>query len=71
MARKANKEDMKKLDQAIQQKKGKKSGFFARKLGWSREKTNRNLTSLNDAGYLYYEDDEGGLYPFDENDNDE
>lgn len=70
MARKANQKDMKKLNDAIQKNQGKKSGFFARAFGWSREKANRGLVSLNDNGYLYYEDDDGGLFPFDKDDLD-
>ena len=68
MARKANPNDLHKLNRAIYQNQGQKSGFFARRFGWSREKTNRHLVSLNDDGYLYFEDESGRLYPFDSDD---
>ncbi|MCA9925110.1 MAG: hypothetical protein KC421_22205 [Anaerolineales bacterium] len=65
MARKANKNELQRLDDAIGSQPGHKSGFWARRFGWSREKTNRHLTTLNDEGFLYFEDDRGGLHPFD------
>jgi DNA-binding IclR family transcriptional regulator len=65
MARKANKQELYALDEAIGAEPGRKSGFWATLFGWSREKTNRHLTTLNDDGYLYYEDERGGLYRFD------
>ena len=65
MARKANKKELQNLDKAIKEKPGNRSGFWARLFGWAREKTNRHLTTLNDDGYFYYEDDSGGLHHFD------
>lgn len=65
MARRANTRELRKLDEAIVSQPGQKSGFWARTFGWSREKANRHLTTLNDRGRLYYEDDQGRLYPFD------
>ena len=64
MARKANKKELQQLDAAIESQPGYRSGFWANLFGWSREKTNRHLTTLNDDGYLYYEDDRGGLHRF-------
>lgn len=64
MARKANKKEIRALDEAIESQPGHKSGFLARLFGWSREKTNRHLTTLNDEGYLYFEDENGGIHPF-------
>lgn len=64
MARKANQEDLERLDEAIHENPGQRSGFFARTFGWSREKAARHLVSLNDEGHLYYEDEKGGLFPF-------
>ncbi len=66
MARKANEKELQMLDKAICSEPGRRSGFWAGVFGWSREKTNRHLTTLNDRGRFYYEDDQGGLYPFDE-----
>lgn len=65
MARKANSRELRKLDEAIASQPGQRSGFWAQVFGWSREKTGRHLTTLNDQGRLYYEDDSGRLYPFD------
>jgi len=65
MARKADSRELQELDKAIVSQPGQRSGFWAQVFGWSREKANRHLTTLNDKGYLYYEDDQGGLYPFD------
>lgn len=70
MARKADQDDLKKLDQAIRRQPGRKSGFWARKFNWSREKVSRHLTTLNDQGKYYFEDDRDGLYPFDTDDPD-
>lgn len=68
MARKADWQELQELDEAIISEPGHKSGFWARVFGWPREKANRHLTTLNDQGYLYYEDDDGRLYPFDPDD---
>lgn len=65
MARKANKDELHRLDKAIKTQPGNRSGFWATIFGWSREKTNRHLTTLNDEGHLYYEDDNRGLHYFD------
>ena len=71
MARQPNREDMYKLNDGIHQDHGQKSGFFARVFGWSREKTARHLVSLNDEGFLFYEDDDGRLFPFNRDEFDE
>ena len=70
MARRADGKELDRLDQAISAQPGYRSGFWARVFDWSREKTNRHLTTLNDRGRLYYEDDKGRLYPFDPDDLD-
>lgn len=67
MARKVDQKDIRKLDEAIEKIPGRKSGYWARKFGWSRQKTTRYLTSLNDQGQFYYEDECGGLFPFKRN----
>jgi hypothetical protein len=64
MARKADVKKLKELDRAISSQPGRRGGFWARVFGWSREKVNRHLTTLNDQGCLYYEDEDGGLHPF-------
>jgi len=63
MSRKADRNGLQNLKQAIEQNPGERPGFFARLLGWSCEEVSRGLTSLNDEGILLYEDDGGGLYP--------
>ena len=65
MARKANQDELERLARGIEQQPGKRSGFFARLFGCTREKISRQLVTLNDQERLYYEDDGGGLYPFD------
>ncbi len=63
MGRKANEVELKQLDEAIHIRPGRKSGTWAGLFNWSREKVNRHLATLNEQGYLYYEDEEGRLYP--------
>lgn len=65
MSRKPNEKEIAKLRRVIERQPGQKSGTFARKLNWSREKVARRLVTLNDRGVLFYEDDQGRLYPFD------
>lgn len=65
MGRKADQEELRMLDEAIRAKPGCRSGTWANLFKWSREKVNRHLTTLNQQGYLYYEDDEGRIYPVD------
>ena len=48
----------------IEENPGIRPAELARKLGVSRSTIQRRLPSLDDAGYLLYEDDKGGLYPF-------
>lgn len=63
MARKADQEELRKLDEAINSKPGRRSGTWANFFNWSREKVNRHLATLNEQGCLYYEDEEGRIYP--------
>jgi hypothetical protein len=63
MGRKANLEELRKLDEAITAEPGQKSGTWASRFKWSREKVNRHLATLNEQGRLYYEDGEGRIYP--------
>ncbi len=48
----------------IEENPGIRPAELARKLGVSRSTIQRRLPSLDDAGYLLYEDAKGGLYPF-------
>lgn len=63
MGRKADEAELRKLDEAIRATPGRRSGTWASLFKWSREKVNRHLTTLNEQGHLYYEDDEGRIYP--------
>lgn len=65
MPRQPNKTDVSRLSRAIRQEPGRRKGFFARLFNWPREKVARYLVTLNDDGELFYEDDDGRLYPFD------
>lgn len=64
MARKADQSQLEYLKREIEQHPGQRPGFFARLLGWRREEVNRALTTLNDSGVLLWEDEKGGLWPF-------
>lgn len=65
MARKPNYDELDDLDTGIHSQPGQRPSFWARLFGWRREKVARHLTTLNDEGHYYYEDDNGGLYPVD------
>jgi len=64
MARKANPLRLESLRVAVELNPGKRAGFLARLLEWRREEVNRALTTLNDRGVLFSEDERGGLWPF-------
>lgn len=49
----------------IAQQPGISAAELARLLEVDRSTITRRLPSLDDAGFLLYEDDDGGLYPFD------
>jgi len=48
----------------IEENPGIHPAELARKLNVSRSTVQRRLPSLEDAGYLLYEDDQGGLYRY-------
>jgi DNA-binding IclR family transcriptional regulator len=52
------------MDQLIQKRPGISPAELSRQLKVARSTITRRLPSLNDAGYLYYEDEKGGLWPF-------
>jgi predicted transcriptional regulator len=58
------KDDFETMDQLIQKRPGISSAELARQLKVQRSTIIRRLPSLEEAGYLYYEDDKGGLWPF-------
>jgi len=51
-------------DQIIQDQPGVTPAELARQLEVERSTITRRLPSIEEAGYLYYEDDRGGLWPF-------
>ncbi len=60
-----NKRDGRELmDQTIQQNPGIRPAELARQLNVARSTVLRRLPSLEEAGYLYSEDEQGGLWPF-------
>lgn len=58
------KEEFEETDELVQSNPGILPAGLADKLGVSRSTITRRLPSMNEAGYLYYEDDQGGLWPF-------
>ncbi len=52
------------MDQVIEQQPGIRPAEIARELSVSRSTITRRLPSLEEAGYLYSEDERGGLWPF-------
>jgi Mn-dependent DtxR family transcriptional regulator len=52
------------VDQLIQQKPGIRPADVAKAIKVSPSTISRRLPSMEEAGYLYYEDDDGKLYPF-------
>ena len=63
MPRKADKSKLQKAINLFRKEPGRKSGEYARKLGFHREAFNRLLVQLNDKNFLLYEDDEGRIFP--------
>lgn len=56
--------EFEKMDRVIHRNPGIRPSELARKLGVARSTVQRRLPSLEDAGFLYSEDDRGGLWPF-------
>lgn len=57
--------DFAEMQTLIQQQPGISAAELARLLDVDRSTIIRRLPSLDEAGFLLYEDDDGGLYPFD------
>jgi len=64
MAREIDPKKLKEIYNQVQQNPGKKPGFIARLLGLNRSEVTRSLPALEDKGLLIYEDEEGGLHPY-------
>lgn len=58
-------EEFEVMNQVIQENPGISPAELARELDVERSTITRRLPSLEEAGYLYYEDEEGRLWPFD------
>lgn len=56
--------DYERTDQIIQANPGISPAELARQLGVQRSTVVRRLPSMEEARYLYTEDDKGGLWPF-------
>jgi len=52
------------MDQIIREQPGIRPAKLAQQLGVARSTVLRRLPSMEEAGYLYSEDDRGGLWPF-------
>jgi DNA-binding MarR family transcriptional regulator len=52
------------MDRIIRQRPGIRPAELARELNVARSTVTRRLPSLEEAGYLYSEDERGGLWPF-------
>lgn len=52
------------MDDVIRDRPGIIPAQLAEKLGLSRSTVLRRLPSMEEAGYLYSEDERGGLWPF-------
>jgi DNA-binding IclR family transcriptional regulator len=58
-------EEFEEMGQIIHENPGISAAELARELDVERSTILRRLPSLEEAGYLYYEDEEGRLWPFD------
>lgn len=56
--------DFEAVDRVIQRQPGVRPAQIAREVGVARSTIQRRLPSMEEAGYLYSEDDKGGLWPF-------
>ncbi len=52
------------MDRIIREHPGIRPAELARRLGIARSTVLRRLPSMEEAGYLYSEDNRGGLWPF-------
>ena len=57
-------EEFEEMDRVIQDHPGISAAELARELEVERSTVLRRLPSLEEAGYLYYEDEEGRLWSF-------
>jgi len=69
MARKTEERKLEEIYKKVGENPGKKAGFIARLLGLNRSEVTRSLPALEEKGLYIYEDNDGGLYPFQETQN--
>lgn len=62
---KRKQEEFETMDRVIQENPGISPAELARRLAVERSTVTRRLPSLEEAGYLYYEDEAGRLWSFD------
>lgn len=58
------KDEYEEMDRIIRERPGIRPAELARELGVHPSTVLRRLPSMEEAGYLYYEDERGGLWPF-------
>lgn len=68
MARKIDDEKLEAIYNTVLENPGKKAGYIARLLGLHNSDVTRSLPALEEKGLLIYEDEEGGLHPFEDQD---
>jgi DNA-binding MarR family transcriptional regulator len=59
-----NRTQFEEMDRIIRKEPGIRPAELARRLDVARSTVTRRLPSTEEAGYLYAEDEEGGLWPF-------
>jgi DNA-binding MarR family transcriptional regulator len=62
--RRSKEPEYKKTDRIIRERPGITPAQLARMLGVARSTITRRLPAMEDAGYLYSEDERGRLWPF-------
>ncbi len=56
--------DFDEMDHVIQKNPGVRPADVAKQMNVARSTVSRRLASMEEAGYLYFEDEKGGLWPF-------
>lgn len=64
MGRKTQDNRLESIYNSVTQNPGERPGFLARLLGLHRSEITRSLPALEDRGLYLYEDEKGGLWPF-------
>lgn len=69
MARKPKLEVLEAIYQVVESHPGRRAGAIAQLLGLERSQVMRLLPALEERGYLMSEDEQGGLWPFNQRAN--